>query len=81
MADVAWSTEGFAYADGHNGERYIGLRAGEQLLSVAPSGLIVHPEAANRQFDKGTARSAVGRRQRRLDIGEAGDDKQRDFDS
>jgi len=52
VADTAWSTEGFAYADGHNGERYIGLRAGEQLASVAPSGLIVHPEAANRQFDR-----------------------------
>ena len=50
VADTAWSTEGFAYADGHNGERYIGLRAAEQLSSVAPSGLVVHPDAAARQF-------------------------------
>ena len=50
VADTAWSTEGFAYADGHNGERYIGLRAAEQLSSVAPSGLVVHPAAASRQF-------------------------------
>lgn len=52
VADITWSMEGFAYADGHNGERYVGLRAGEQLASIAPSGLIVHPEAANRQFDR-----------------------------
>ncbi len=52
VADTAWSTDGFAYADGHNGERYVGLRAGEQLLSIAPSGLVVHPEAAVRQFAK-----------------------------
>ena len=50
VADTAWSTEGFAYADGHNGERYVGLRAAEQLSSVAPSGLVVHPDAAARQF-------------------------------
>ena len=50
VADTAWSTEGFAYADGHNGERYIGLRAAEQLSSIAPSGLVVHPAAAARQF-------------------------------
>ena len=51
VADTAWSTDGFAYADGHDGERYVGLRAAEQLLSIAPSGLVVHPIAAQRQFD------------------------------
>ena len=34
---AAWSTETFVYADSHNGERCIGLRAGQQLTSVHPS--------------------------------------------
>ena len=50
VADTAWSDYGFAYADGHDGERYVGLRGGEMLPTVLPSGLVVHPEAAARQF-------------------------------
>ncbi len=43
---LTWETDGFAYADGHDGERYVGLRAYEQLAAVAPSGLLVNPVAA-----------------------------------
>ena len=50
VADTAWSDYGFAYADGHDGERYVGLRGGEMLPTVLPSGLVVHPETAARQF-------------------------------
>ena len=49
VQSTAWTTEGIAYAEGHNGERYTGLRAGEMLAAIAPSGLVVHPDAASRQ--------------------------------
>ena len=48
---TTWADDGFAYADSHDGERYIGLRAGELLMAVAPSGLVVHPAVAARQLD------------------------------
>jgi len=43
---LTWETDGFAYTDGHDGSRYTGLRMGEQLAAVAPSGLLVKPDAA-----------------------------------
>ena len=46
---ATWETEGFGYADGHDGERYVGLRAYELLAAVAPSGLVVAPDAAAEQ--------------------------------
>ena len=48
--ETVWATDGIAYAEGHDGERYVGLRAGEMLAAIAPSGLLVHPEAADYQI-------------------------------
>ncbi len=51
VQSTVWATDGIAYAEGHDGERYIGLRAGEMLAAIAPSGLVVHPDAANSQIE------------------------------
>jgi len=51
VQSTVWATEGIAYAEGRDGERYIGLRAGEMLAAVAPSGLVVHPDAVNSQIE------------------------------
>lgn len=58
VQSIAWTTDGFGYADGHDGERYIGLRAGEPLMAVAPSGLVVHPDAVAHQLDSEAAARA-----------------------
>ena len=58
VRSTIWATEGIAYADGHNGERYIGLRAGENLDVIAPSGLLVHPDAAKPQIEADQAARA-----------------------
>ena len=50
VANTARSADSFAYADAHNGERYVGLRAGQQITSVDPGGLVVHPDAAAAQL-------------------------------
>ena len=49
VALISWETDGFGYADSFEDGRYIGLRAGEQIAAIAPSGLIVKAEAAARQ--------------------------------
>ncbi len=51
VLSTTWATDGIAYADGHDGERYSGLRAGEMLSAIAPSGLVVHPDAASSQIE------------------------------
>ncbi|WP_419850048.1 hypothetical protein [Candidatus Poriferisocius sp.] len=51
VQSTVWATDGIAYAEGHDGERYVGLRAGEMLAAIAPSGLLVHPDAANSQIE------------------------------
>ncbi len=58
VQSTAWTTDGFGYADSHDGERYIGLRAGEPLMAVAPSGLLVHPDAVAHQLDSEAAARA-----------------------
>ena len=50
VQSTTWTTDGIAYADGHDGERYTGLRGGEMLAAIAPSGLVVHPDAAAHQM-------------------------------
>ncbi len=54
---ATWEAEGFGYADGHDGERYVGLRAYELLAAVAPSGLVVAPDAAAAQRSREQAAS------------------------
>jgi len=48
---LAWDIETFAYAEGHNGERWVGIVAGRGV-EVWPSGLLVHPDVASRQIDE-----------------------------
>lgn len=46
VQSMTWATDEFAYAEGHDGKRYVGLRAGELLNTISPSGLVVHPSVA-----------------------------------
>ena len=64
VQSTVWATDGIAYAEGHDGERYVGLRAGEMLAAIAPSGLLVHPDATNSQIEAEQAARAraMGRR-------------------
>ncbi len=50
-ANFDWQTETFAYADGHDGNRWVGLVAA-QLATARRSGYIVAPDAASSQFEK-----------------------------
>lgn len=43
--------DGFAYADGFDGERYRGLALDEPPLEVANSGLVIDPRIAQQQID------------------------------
>jgi hypothetical protein len=56
VASLAWQADGFAYADaqragapGGGSARYVGLRAGQALAALAPSGLVVRPDVAAAQ--------------------------------
>ena len=67
VASLAWRADGFAYADAHRapataGEsaRYVGLRAGEALATLAPSGLVVRPDAAAAQLASERAETVGG---------------------
>ena len=53
VASLTWRADGFAYADAHapgsvDGDigRYVGLRAGQALAALAPSGLVVSVDVA-----------------------------------
>jgi hypothetical protein len=46
-----WQTETFAYADGYDGSRWVGLVA-VQLATARRSGYIVAPDAASEQFER-----------------------------
>lgn len=45
VSNLNWQQETFAYAEGHDGSRWVGLRTIEHV-DVRPSGLVVHPEPA-----------------------------------
>ncbi len=49
-SSMSWTSDTFAYADTHDGQRYGGLVAASQLAAVAPSGFIVKPEVAQVQL-------------------------------
>ncbi len=58
VADLAWESDAFAYADGwdtpHN--RYLGLRAGQTVRAALDAeSVLVKPEAARRQLDADAA--------------------------
>jgi len=50
VASLDWERETFAYASGHDGERWVELKTAE-LISVRPGGLVVAPAAARQQLD------------------------------
>ena len=50
VAKLTWDTETFAYAEAHDGNRWVGLVAAQQVLPRA-SGYIVAGPAAKRQMD------------------------------
>ena len=49
-AKLDWQHESFAYAEGHDGEKWVGVRSGEHV-NVSPSGLLVHPERLAREIE------------------------------
>ena len=57
VGSLAWETDGFAYADIHDGQRYMGLTTGAEPAAVAPSGLVVAPAAAAEQRSREGAAS------------------------
>ena len=58
VRSLVWEADGFAYADGHDGQRYAGLWAGQEITAVAPSGLVVMSSTAAEQQSKEQAASA-----------------------
>ena len=49
VSKLAWQNETFAYAEGHDGNRWVGLDVA-QHISARPGGLVVHPEVAQAQI-------------------------------
>jgi hypothetical protein len=49
IANFNWADETFAYAEGHNGERWVGLTI-NQHVTPRPSGLVVRPAEATAQL-------------------------------
>lgn len=51
VALLTWRSDTFAYAEGYDGVRYLGLRGGQNVsCSVEGGGLLVRPEAAEAQM-------------------------------
>jgi hypothetical protein len=50
VSNLTWSVETFAYADAHDGTRWVGLTT-TQHVTPRPGGLVVHPGAARQQLD------------------------------
>jgi hypothetical protein len=50
VSKLTWSVETFAYADAHDGTRWVGLTT-TQHIAPRPGGLVVHPDAARQQLD------------------------------
>ncbi|MGK2886688.1 MAG: DUF499 domain-containing protein [Rhodococcus sp. (in: high G+C Gram-positive bacteria)] len=50
VSKLSWLAETFAYADGHDGSRWVGL-AVAQHVEARPGGLVVRPDVAQQQID------------------------------
>jgi hypothetical protein len=50
VSKLDWQTETFAYADAHDGERWVGLVVAQQV-DARPGGIVVHPQAAELQLE------------------------------
>jgi hypothetical protein len=51
VAKVDWVGESFAYADAHDGTKWVGLVVQRQV-HASPGGFLVHPESAQKQIDQ-----------------------------
>jgi hypothetical protein len=52
VASMTWESDTFAYAEGFDEGRYLGLRAGEQVAAVVDAAsVVVKPEVARAQLD------------------------------
>jgi predicted AAA+ superfamily ATPase len=49
VSKLNWDAETFAYADGHDGTRWVGVTVA-QHVDARPSGILIAPEAANLQL-------------------------------
>jgi hypothetical protein len=58
VANINWAAETFAYAEGHDGEKWVGMLIG-QHVSPRPSGLLVRPVEANIQLNSVPLTTAV----------------------
>ncbi len=47
---ITWLEDTFAYAEAHDGERWVGLHTGE-AVPPAPSGLLIHPDRVPEALD------------------------------
>jgi len=56
---LTWNTETFAYADAHDGARWVGLTV-SQHVDPRPSGLLVHPDVASIQIEAETSKDPRG---------------------
>lgn len=61
VANLDWETETFAYAEGHDGNRWVGLTSAQQV-DARVSGIVVAPEVAAPQIeaDEAARRKAAG---------------------
>lgn len=74
---LTWQTDTFAYADGHDGSRWVGLVVA-QHVDPRPGGLLVHPQPASDQLEA----EAPGKRTENDDEeGSGGDGEGRDHRS
>jgi hypothetical protein len=58
VANINWASETFAYAEGHDGEKWVGMQIGQQV-TARPSGLLVRPVEANVQLNAVPSPAAV----------------------
>jgi predicted AAA+ superfamily ATPase len=50
VSKITWDPETFAYADAHDGSRWVGLSV-TQHVNARPGALLVHPDAAQQQLN------------------------------
>lgn len=58
-ASTTWSEDTFAYAEGYEHDRWVGLKAAERV-SATPGGLLLHPNPAKVQIDTGAVVTMPG---------------------
>ena len=51
IALLSWQQESFAYAEGHDGQRWVGVRYGEHV-QVSSSGFLLQPERVSSEVDQ-----------------------------